>query len=157
MATDMAVDLEKGTEETMGALDAQLPVPAMAGGGEKELLSGDLRRLLPAKHMPDLEKGMDTHAGQVQAMAEDEEQEHLILKDLRYHQVEGGAVAGKMNPCKKKWLPYYWLLVAAASVIVLNNHIHAAPKDQLFPPELAMFTVLLCAICLILLSMKQMV
>ncbi|RCV22997.1 hypothetical protein SETIT_4G264700v2 [Setaria italica] len=130
----MAVDLEKGTEETMGALDAQLPVPAMAGGGEKELLSGDLRRLLPAKHMPDLEKGMDTHAGQV----------------------EGGAVAGKMNPGKKKWLPYYWLLVAAASVIVLNNHIHAAPKDQLFPPELAMFTVLLCAICLILLSMKQM-
>jgi len=131
----------------------------MAGGGENELLIPDPRFVLP--HMVDLEEGvdnqegMDTPARQVPAMAGDEEQEHRILKDLRVNQqVEGGAAAGKMNPGRKKWLAY-WLLVAAASVIVLNNHFHAAPKDQLFPPELPMFIVFLCAICLILRSMKQ--
>jgi len=45
-------------------------------------------------------------------------------------QVEGGATAGKMNPVQKKWLAY-WLLVLAASVIFLDNHIDAASKDQL--------------------------
>jgi len=68
--------------------------------------------------------------------------------------VEGGATAGKMNPVQKKWLAY-WLLVLAASVIFLDNHIDAASKDQLFPPELPMFVVFLCAICLILRAMMQ--
>jgi len=69
-------------------------------------------------------------------------------------QVEGGATAGKMNPVQKKWLAY-WLLVLAASVIFLDNPIDAASKDQLFPPELPMFVVFLCAICLILRAMMQ--
>jgi len=71
-----------------------------------------------------------------------------------YEQVEGGTVASNMNPGQKMWLAY-WLLGAAASVIFLNNHIDAATKDQLFPPELSMFVVFLCAICLILRAMKQ--
>jgi hypothetical protein len=102
--------------------------------------------------MPDLEEGIevevDTPAVQAPAMAE----------DLRVHQeqqVEGGAAAGKMNPVQKKWLAY-WILVAAASVIFLDNHIDdAAPKDQLFPPDVPMFVVFLCAICLILRAMMM--
>lgn len=78
---------------------------------------------------------------------------HILLFE---QVVEGVAVAGKtMNP-GQKWLPYYWLLVSAASVILLNNHILAAPKDQLFP-QLAMLTVLLSSVWLIFLSVvKQM-
>jgi hypothetical protein len=76
---------------------------------------------------------------------------HILL----FEQVEGVAVAGKtMNPGQKKWLPYYWLLVSAASVILLNNHIPAAPKDQLFP-QLAMLTVLLSSVWLIFLSVVK--
>ncbi|CAN6206960.1 unnamed protein product [Urochloa humidicola] len=156
----MVVDLEKGTEDAKSApADAQLLAIA-AAGAEKEVLIPDLRCPPPEKHMPDLEErldqeGMDTPARQVQAVAEGEEQERLILKDLRHHQVEGGAVADNMDPVQKKWLAY-WLLVAAASVIILNNHIYAAQKYQLFPPEIAMFIVFLCAACLMLHSMKQM-
>ncbi|KAG2613638.1 hypothetical protein PVAP13_4KG411100 [Panicum virgatum] len=98
--------------------------------------------------MPDLEVGIeevvDTPAVQAPEVAE----------DSRVHQVEGGTVASNMNPGQKMWLAY-WLLGAAASVIFLNNHIDAATKDQLFPPELSMFVVFLCAICLILRAMKQ--
>ncbi|CAN6200805.1 unnamed protein product [Urochloa humidicola] len=167
----MVVDLEKGTEDAKSApADAQLLAMA-AAGGEKKVLIPDLRCPPPEKHMPDLEERIDqesmdtvrehglvvlltdTPARQVQAVAEGEE--HLILKDLRHHQVEGGAVADNMDPVQKKWLAY-WLLVAAASVIILNNHIYAAQKYQLFPPEIAMFIVFLCAACLMLHSMKQM-
>jgi hypothetical protein len=79
---------------------------------------------------------------------------HILLFE---QVVEGVAVAGKtVNPGQKKWLRYYWLLVSAASVILLNNHIPAAPKDQLFP-QLAMLTVLLSSVWLIFLSVvKQM-
>ncbi|CAN6173213.1 unnamed protein product [Urochloa humidicola] len=92
---------------------------------------------------------MDTPARQVLAVAKGDEQEHLILQDLKQHQVEWGELAGKMNPGQKKWLAY-WLLVVAASVIILTDHIHAATK------ELAMFIVVLCAICVMLRAMKQM-
>ncbi|XP_062178412.1 uncharacterized protein LOC133883194 isoform X3 [Phragmites australis] len=74
--------------------------------------------------------------------------------------VEGGVVAAKMNSDDlKKWLPY-WLFVAV-SVIALTNRLlpdgrdDADPKGQLISPELAMFAVLLCAICLVLRTVKQ--
>lgn len=66
-----------------------------------------------------------------------------------------GAVAGEINHGQKKWLPCWFL--AVASVIILTNHIRAAPVlEQLFPLELAVFAVLLCAVCLILRAVKQM-
>ncbi|XP_062178411.1 uncharacterized protein LOC133883194 isoform X2 [Phragmites australis] len=85
-----------------------------------------------------------------------------ILKDLcnTSIKVEGGVVAAKMNSDDlKKWLPY-WLFVAV-SVIALTNRLlpdgrdDADPKGQLISPELAMFAVLLCAICLVLRTVKQ--
>ncbi|CAL5039949.1 unnamed protein product [Urochloa decumbens] len=108
-----------------------------------------------AKDMMLLEEGMDAPANQVpqMEMAEDEDQGDLVLELMRVQQVEGGAAAGKMNPGQKTWGPAYWLLVAAASVIVLSPT--KPTKDQLFPPELAMFAVVLCAICLILRAMKK--
>ncbi|CAL5049362.1 unnamed protein product [Urochloa decumbens] len=108
--------------------------------------------------MERFEEGMDAPPNQVPLppMAEDEGQGDLVLELKRVQQVEGGAEGtGKMSPGqKKKWRPPYWLLVAAASVIVLAPT--RPTKDQVFPPELAMFAVLLCAICLILRAMKEM-
>ncbi|CAN6206959.1 unnamed protein product [Urochloa humidicola] len=95
------------------------------------------------------EEGMDAPANQVPPMAEDEDQGDLVLEFMRDQQVEGGAEAGQ----KKKWRPPYWLFVAAASVIVLAPT-RPTKNQLLFPPELATFAVLLCAICLILRAMN---
>ncbi|CAN6177144.1 unnamed protein product [Urochloa humidicola] len=96
-----------------------------------------------------LQEGMDAPANQVPPMAKEEDQGDLVLELMQVQQVEGVAVAGKM-----KWRPAYWLLVAASSVIVLAPT--KPTKDQLFPPELVTFAVLLAAICLILHTMKKM-
>ncbi|CAN6163097.1 unnamed protein product [Urochloa humidicola] len=97
------------------------------------------------------QEGMDAPANQFPPMAKEEDQGDLVLELMQVQQVEGGAVAGKM-----KWRPAYWILVAAASVIVLAPKTTKPTKDQLFPPELVMFAVLLAAICLILQTMKKM-
>ncbi|CAN6215966.1 unnamed protein product [Urochloa humidicola] len=100
------------------------------------------------------EEGMDATAHQVPAMTKDEDEGDLLLELLRVHQAEGGTVADKKDPAQKKWGPAYWILVAAASVIVFAPT--KPTKDQLFPPELFMFPVLLSAVCYILRTMKKM-
>jgi hypothetical protein len=57
-----------------------------------------------------------------------------------------------LNLGLKNWRLPYWLI--AGSVIVMTNHIHAAPK--LIPPELAMFALFLCGTGLVFLAVKKM-
>ncbi|CAN6193577.1 unnamed protein product [Urochloa humidicola] len=102
----------------------------------------------------DLEKGTEDSKSapadaQLPAMAATGGENEPLISDLRRlpMHVEWGELAGKMNPAQKKWLAY-WLLVAAASVIILS--------DQPFHPEVAMFVVVLYAICVMLRAMKQM-
>ncbi|XP_066376594.1 uncharacterized protein [Miscanthus floridulus] len=91
----------------------------------------------------------------VQVMAGGKEQDPLILVDRRINPVEGGGggiVSAKMNLSLKNWRVPYWLI--AGCVMVMTNHIHAAPK--FIPAELAMFALFLCGTGLMFLAMKKM-
>ncbi|XP_062206470.1 protein DMR6-LIKE OXYGENASE 2-like [Phragmites australis] len=82
-------------------------------------------------------------------------------------QIGGGAVAwfgAKMNSDINKCLLYrYWLLLVVSVMVLTCNFFPdggddhgAVPQDQLITPALAMFSGLMCAICLVFRAVKQM-